>query len=173
MQKVLSLIPKTDIQVLELQNHKSLSKDPGVFPYILHNRLTEAAIHAISKTRTVSFDPNVARRHFNLPKGINKQYYSMTVVNDLLAEKTNHHKGSAMTENAEADIDEQYAMPGGDELVHSILCKNDSVLAGHEKLHSFRASEQFIDYYNEKQRKDCLSDSLLQALAFLELEIRR
>ena len=173
MEKLLEKIPQSDINVIESQSYKSSSRDPAVFPYILHSRLTEALLHSLSKVKTVSFDPNIIRRHFDLSKGFNKQYYSVALVNDLVSEELKRDK-KVSTEGVEQNVDKMNALPGCTETVSELVHesgKKSAIFQGHEKFDQLSIPEDFIELYANKQRKEGLGNAILLALTFLELEI--
>eukprot|EP00794_Sanderia_malayensis_P009116 gene9116-10089_t len=158
LKDVLNEIAITDMNIVELQSYKSASKDPSIFPNVLHRRLVEIAFHAMSPVESCSFDPNSVRRHFSLPKSMSKQYYSMTVVNDLLMDIMNRN----ITEDGNVDDEGKTAF------VDALLSEDDPKNNITQLLH---VPNKYVEYYHSHRHKDGLSDSLMQALAFLQLEV--
>ena len=168
------MISSTDIRIIELQTHKSASKDPFVFPYILHNRLTEAVMHSLSNVQTISFDPNLVKRHFQLPKGFNKQYYAVPLVNEILEEEMKR-KEKQSAEDLEANFDSINATSGGEEVVELIIASETHKLnrsfRKKELLNDLEIPEHLCELYRNKQNREGQSNALLMALTFLDLEI--
>lgn len=162
----MSKIPSADIKVVEAQSFKSSSKDPFLFPYILRNRLTEAIIHAVSKERTVTFDPNIIKKHFQLSKGFNKQYYSVPLVNTLVQEMK--RKRSRSPNDMDENIDLMNATPENSDLVMSLVDDHTDI---RKELTNIKIPRECIEHFKERKQKDGLANVLLTACAFMQIEV--
>ncbi len=99
----------------------------------------------------------------------------MTVVNDLLQEAIKDSSFIQDDEDDDVNVDGHDGLEGARDVVHSILSENNDQLSSasskNQISQKLQMPEKLLDYFRNQRQKDCLSDSLLQALTFLQLEI--
>jgi len=167
VKEAMSEIPDSDVRVIEAQTHKSSTKDPFLFPFILNKRLVEVVLHAVSKRRSISLNPNVVKSYFKLSKGFNHQYYGVPLIEDLLKEtkgKRNKH-----SKEMEETIEQMDSQPEYTCMVESLM---ESQLENIPKeLTGLKIDAALINYFQSQPQKEGLANVLLLACAFINIEI--
>jgi len=156
VKEAMSEIPDSDVRVIEAQTHKSSTKDPFLFPFILNKRLVEVVLHAVSKRRSISLNPNVVKSYFKLSKGFNHQYYGVPLIEDLLKEtkgKRNKH-----SKEMEETIEQMDSQPEYTCMVESLM---ESQLENIPKeLTGLKIDAALINYFQSQPQKEGLANVL-------------
>ena len=168
VKKFADSLPLADVYVVELQSHRIGKHASALLPFVIHLRVLEAMLHCTLPGRVVPFDPHYTSRHFCLPIGrVNKKKAAINLVESLFLEKMNE---ASFENQCEQFLQEQTKMEGSQAVVASFVDRSQTLVAENGRP-LLQISAEHIDYFKTCKKKDDLSDSLLQALAFYDLVV--
>lgn len=171
VQSFVNSVPKTDIYVVEMQSHRIGKQTAALLPFAVHLRVFEAMLNCLLPGVVIPFDPQYTSKHFCLPTGNSKKRAAVNLVESLFLDRRNEEPPFEV--QCEQFLKEQQGMGGSEDLVESLIDNPPSRFAGNNNNPLLQISPKFINYFKSADKKDDLSDCLLQALAFFDLVVER
>jgi len=170
VQEFVDTVPRTDVYVIEMQSHRIGKQTAALLPFAVHLRVFEAMLTCLLPGLVIPFDPQYTSKHFCLPTGNSKKRAAVNLVESLFLDRRNEEPFEAQCEQF---LKEQQGMTGSVELVESVIDKPNSRFPGNNNKPLLQISREFTNYFKSADKKDDLSDCLLQALAFFDLVVER
>ncbi|EDO36988.1 predicted protein [Nematostella vectensis] len=183
IQKFVDSLPAADAHVIEMQSHRVGKHAAALLPFVIHLRIVESMLHCLLPSPCIPFDPHYTSKVFALPSGhTKKKKAAISLVESLFQE----NKPNPIEEECENFLKEQSGLQGSKDIVRNLVegveggiinesaedTSGDEENVGHPPAEldcSIRIPEELISYFELCKKKDDLSDSLLQALAFFHL----
>ena len=166
VQEFVNKVPKTDIYVVEMQSHRIGKQNAALLPFAVHLRVFEAMLTCLLPGLAIPFDPLYTSKHFCLPNGTVKKKAAVNLVESLFLERSNEEPFETQCEQY---VKQQQGMGGSEELVESFISSSPPGRLPRNFKPLLQISPKFVDYFKSCDKKDDLSDCLLQALAFYDL----
>lgn len=151
-----------------MQSHRIGKQTAALLPFAVHLRVFEAMLTCLLSGLVIPFDPQYTSKHFCLPNGRAKKRAAVNLVESLFIDRTNEEPFEAQCEQF---LKEQQGMQGSEDFVESFIDNPSGRFTGNNNKPLLQISPKFIDYFKSCDKKDDLSDCLLQALAFLDLVV--
>nr|XP_058955484.1 transcription elongation factor, mitochondrial-like [Pocillopora verrucosa] len=168
VQQFVNRVPKTDIYVVEMQSHRIGKQTAALLPFAVHLRVFEAMLTCLLPGLVIPFDPLYTSKHFCLPVGRTKKRAAVNLVESLFQDRKNEEPFESQCEQF---LKEQQGMEGSEDFVESFIDDQMSGFPGNSNKPLLQVSPQFVNYFKSCDKKDDLSDCLLQALAFYDLVV--
>lgn len=169
VQQFVNRVPKTDIYVVEMQSHRIGKQTAALLPFAVHLRVFEAMLTCLLPGLVIPFDPLYTSKHFCLPVGRTKKRAAVNLVESLFQDRKNEEPFEAQCEQF---LKEQQGMEGSEDFVESFIDGQMSGFPGNISKPLLQVSPKFVNYFKSCDKKDDLSDCLLQALAFYDLVVK-
>lgn len=168
VQEFVNKVPKTDVYVVEMQSHRIGKQTAALLPFAVHLRVFEAMLTCLLPGLVIPFDPLYTSKHFCLPTGTSKKRAAVNLVESLFLDRTNEEPFETQCEQF---LKEQQGMGGSEDFVESFIDSLPDRFAANNKKPLLQIEPKFINYFKSCDKKDDLSDCLLQALAFFDLVV--
>ena len=168
MEAFVNKVPKTDVYVVEMQSHRIGKQTAALLPFAVHLRVFEAMLTCLLPGLVIPFDPHYTSKHFCLPSGTKKKRAAVNLVESLFLDRTNEEPFESQCEQF---LKEQQGMGGSEDFVESLIDSPPGRSAGNNNKPLLQISPRFVNYFKSCDKKDDLSDCLLQALAFFDLVV--
>ena len=152
-----------------MQSHRIGKQTAALLPFAVHLRVFEAMLNCLLPGVVIPFDPQYTSKHFCLPTGNSKKRAAVNLVESLFLDRRNEEPPFEV--QCEQFLKEQQGMGGSEDLVESLIDNPPSRFAGNNNNPLLQISPKFINYFKSADKKDDLSDCLLQALAFFDLVV--
>ena len=151
-----------------MQSHRIGKQTAALLPFAVHLRVFEAMLTCLLPGVVIPFDPLYTSKHFCLPSGTSKKRAAVNLVESLFVDRTNEEPFETQCEQF---LKEQQGMEGSEAFVESFIDSPPGSFTGNNNKPLLQISPKFINYFKSCDKKDDLSDCLLQALAFLDLVV--
>ena len=150
-----------------MQSHRIGKQTAALLPFAVHLRVFEAMLTCLLPGVVIPFDPHYTSKHFCLPSGTGKKRAAVNLVESLFVDRTNEEPFEVQCEQF---LKEQQGMGGSEDFVESFIDSPPGRSGGNNEP-LLRISPEFINYFKACDKKDDLSDCLLQAIAFFDLVV--
>lgn len=151
-----------------MQSHRIGKQTAALLPFAVHLRVFEAMLTCLLPGLVIPFDPLYTSKHFCLPVGRTKKRAAVNLVESLFQDRKNEEPFESQCEQF---LKEQQGMEGSEDFVESFIDDQMSGFPGNSNKPLLQVSPQFVNYFKSCDKKDDLSDCLLQALAFYDLVV--
>lgn len=154
--------------MVEMQSHRIGKQTAALLPFAVHLRVFEAMLTCLLPGLVIPFDPLYTSKHFCLPVGRTKKRAAVNLVESLFQDRKNEEPFESQCEQF---LKEQQGMEGSEDFVESFIDDQMSGFPRNSNKPLLQVSPQFVNYFKSCDKKDDLSDCLLQALAFYDLVV--
>ena len=154
--------------MVEMQSHRIGKQTSALLPFAVHLRVFEAMLTCLLPGMVIPFDPLYTSKHYGLPVGRAKKRAAVNLVESLFQDRTNEEPFEAQCEQF---LKEQQGMEGSEDFVESFIDRPQGSFTGNNDKPLLQVSPKFVNYFKSCDKKDDLSDCLLQALAFYDLVV--